>query len=65
MRMLLFVLALALAGAALWLWLGAGEIGPRDGAAAPPVAEQPGPLHEDIDDADKEALRELLRGEDS
>lgn len=62
MRMLLFVLALALAGAALWLWLGAGEVGPR-GAGAPPVAEQPGPLHEDIDDADKEALRELLRGE--
>ena len=63
MRMLLFVLALALAGAALWLWLGAGEMGPRGGERAAPVAEQPGPLHEEIDDADKEALRELLRGE--
>jgi len=63
MRMLLFVLALALAGAALWLWLGAGEVSPRGGERAAPVAEQPGPLHEEIDDADKEALRELLRGE--
>ncbi|MDD9802665.1 MAG: hypothetical protein OXU53_08955 [Deltaproteobacteria bacterium] len=61
MRMLLFVLALALAGAALWLWLGAGEIGPRGGERAAPVAEEPGPFHEEIDDADKEALRELLR----
>jgi len=38
-------------------------MGPRGGERGAPGAEQPGPVHEGIDDADKEALRELLRGE--